>query len=67
MFRHRFLDAFLGCIFDGFGRLLDHILNVLGCQTELKRERQNYEKPMFYLRQIDVVEVSGHQFRHDNL
>ena len=29
-FRHRFLDAFLDAIFDGFGRLLDLILNDFG-------------------------------------
>jgi hypothetical protein len=33
IFRHLILDAFLGGIFYGFGRLLELILEVLGCQT----------------------------------
>ncbi len=40
IFRHRFLNAFLGCIFNGFERRLDLILEAFGGQTETKTQRR---------------------------
>ncbi len=37
--KNRYLEVFLGGILNGFGRLLELMLEVLGCQTVFKTEK----------------------------
>ena len=48
IFRHRFLDAFLGGIFNGFGRVLDLILEAFGMPNGAKNGKgQNMKNLCF--------------------